>query len=346
VSLPPPDIEQSISKSIWRFLWLGRRAGPVARANCLAPKHLGGLGMFDFSTVIDSLLISTLRRLVDHSDSKWKDLIAAEFRASEFCKSWGHGLGAIVAAASLKSTTSNISPYWIRAINSAQRLHLHELPPTTPEHVMRQPIFYNQAITEPNGQPLGDKSLHKVFTAGIQLVGHLIDADDNFRQLTHHELGIRSTAHDRIFPAIPKDWWHILERGFDSPRVGEWFLDTRQLPAPHMLRISSVNTATDTVSCTIHPLSLEAITIPSPNLDTADFSRSSFPLIRAHVQPHWRGHLCIGPADISEIDENRLVIDQLLGSKIVQQPLLQSTMRGTTYALTASMHKLREFNQL
>lgn len=348
VVVPPADIERQLTTSIWRFLWRGRSKGAVARAFCTSPRHLGGLGMFNASHILDALTCSTLRRLLDHSDAKWKDFVTDDLRASDFCRNWGHGLGVLTAAIQLSKRQPMFDPYWTRAFNTAQRLNLHELAPATVEQVLRQPLFYNDAIRDKDGATLGNRTLHKLSSEGTRVVGHIVNADDHLRRLTAAELNTRPTNASLIFSAVPQAWWDILQRGFVAPKVGEWFLDTRTLPAPHVLQAVAVDATSDSATFAVFRLAQDGVLHRHTSaFEHRVFAISSLPLVLAHVQPHWQGWLVVGPADCSEVDERRLVIDQRQGSKTTAVPLLTGfTVRGTTSALTSSTAKQRNFSAL
>jgi exonuclease III len=345
---PPPDIEKQLNTSCWRFFWRGRAAGPVAREYCLSPAHLGGLGMFTVPNTIDALIASTLQRLNDTSDAKWKAYAIDQVRNSKFCKAWGHGLGMFSATIKLDNNSPfALGPYWTRAFSVAQRLQLHEMPPTSVEQVMRQPLFYNDAIRGQDGASLGDRTLAKLAASGTRVVGHLVDADDNLRRLTAQELGATPAIATKIFDAVPAAWWAILQRGFQPPTVGEFFLDTRDLPASHVLRASAINLAQNSATFELLSLNLDGVLLR----ETAAHAHqehliSTLPLIRAHVQDHWLGWLVAGPADCIDVDERRLIVDQRRGSRTTKLPLDKLTVRGTTTLLNHLQAKRRNFTAL
>ena len=102
---------------------------------------------------------SFLRRLLDPTDGKWKSYVFHQLRASPFATEWGLDLQVIISAvkASATSATQLASPFWRSVLNTAQQLNLREIQPTLVEHVLRQPLFYNQLIVSPTtGAALGD----------------------------------------------------------------------------------------------------------------------------------------------------------------------------------------------
>jgi hypothetical protein len=60
-----------------------------------------------------------------------------------------------------------------------------------------------------------------------------------------------------------------------------------------------------------------------------------FHFVRAHVTPHREGFLVHGPEQTLELDADLLNVDQRVNGKVIQVPLLQSTVHGSTGALIA-----------
>lgn len=329
----PADIEKQLNKAIWHFFWKGAPHGPVSREVCRSPKRLGGLGMFDAASMAHALQLTSLRRLLDTTDGKWKDLVIDELRSSDVVTKWGLGIRIVIAGFNQGTRASFASPFWQQVLHTAQRLNLRELQPTTAEGVLRQHLFYNKMI-QLDGAPLGDAKLLKHFAkGGLHTVRNIVDPP-TLALASAEQLGVPKTTLDRVISAIPRPWLRLLEAGRAPLRHGEWVLDTNGvLPVPYVLQTAQVEDGN--VRCTRHPASRDGV-FAAGNIDGIDgvVSRPPDILLRAHVVQHPTGLLCEGFADDMELDQGKLVIDQLVNGKVVTVPFAKSSVRGSSALLT------------
>ena len=76
------DSVKTLERALFKFLWNGKPAGLVNRAVCYAPITTGGLNVPSVDAMLQALHVSWLKRLLDNTDSYWKDLAYDELRHS------------------------------------------------------------------------------------------------------------------------------------------------------------------------------------------------------------------------------------------------------------------------
>ena len=323
---PPEDILAQMDRAVRRFLWKGAMSGPVKSSVCLAPRSSGGLGMIDIASTISGLQLSWLRRLLDSSDGKWKDLALNELRSSALAMRWG--LDARVLLAS--TTRADLPSPWAGILRSVNKVHLHEKEPTTLERVLQQHLFLNSWVTNDAGVPLRTKAMKNTARNGISHFRDLLDEDNNIR--SRQDLGLSKVTFERIINAVPRDWLLLLHDGPSAPLPGEWFMFDTIMPPSEVLRIHAIVDGMVTLHCFN---SDRDSTFASDHSSERHVSLMDFTFIRAHVTPHRNGFLCHGPLQLLELDPDRLLIDQLINGRLMQKTITESTVNGTTKALTA-----------
>ena len=73
---------KTLERALFKFLWNGKATGLVNRAVCYAPITTGGLNVPSVDAMLQALHVSWLKRLLDNTDSYWKDLAYDELRHS------------------------------------------------------------------------------------------------------------------------------------------------------------------------------------------------------------------------------------------------------------------------
>jgi hypothetical protein len=232
---PPTDILRQMDRSAWRFLWRGKKAGPIRRSLCLAPRSSGGLGMIDIDSSIGGLQFSWIQRLLDVGDGKWKDLALEEIRTSPQSAKWGLGTRLLLS----ELNKVELPAPWSRVLRVVKLLHLHETAPSTFEQALRQHLFVNTCVVNDNGDFLRTGAMSSAATNGITHVRDLLDENDNI--CTRDQLGLSHITFKRITDALPVTWQQLLHDGPAAPVIGDWFLSDKTIPAQHVFLVHNIN---------------------------------------------------------------------------------------------------------
>ena len=314
-----PATVTAIDRACWRFLWSGKR-DPIARNTVLLPRQHGGLGAPDFPSIISSLQLQWLRRLLDdNTRGVYKSFMWADLLAQPFVSKWGLGRRALLAPTAVHP--SNCDPFWRNIVTTAADLHLNERPPSSLEDVQRQHLFHNNRITY-TGAPLSAPLMARVATDGIVTVA---DAHLLAHRPRHHSASLI------VKRAVPHSWRVRLRLGPTAPVPGDWFVADK-VPRPttilHVTNNDNGSALADTFTINrnnnVRPL-------PSPRSHlwhTTDH-------VRAHVAPldgvlKYRGYLHRVP-----LIADKLSIDQRNGHETTAAPVITIPVHATTAALTS-----------
>ena len=331
---PPKDILRQLDLSVRRFLWKGKKAGPIRRSLCLAPRSAGGLGMLDIDSCIGGLQFSWLQRLLDHGDGKWKDLALEELRSAPQSAKWALGTRLLLSEVNKIELPSP----WSRVFRVAKLLHLHESAPSTFEQVLRQHLFVNSCVVNDNGDFLHTKAMRNAAANEISHVRDLLD--DAYDVCPCEQLGLSRITYKRIVDALPAAWQQFLHDGTAPPLPGEWFLADLTMPPPHVFLVHAIN-GTDV---TLHRFSANIDgTFAALHPSVIHVAVQDFEFVRAHVTQHRVDHLCHGPQQLLELDPACLFVDQRVGGVTKQVELKMATVNGTTKALTALKAETADF---
>jgi exonuclease III len=331
---PPRDILRQMDLSVRRFLWKGKKAGPIRRGLCLAPRSAGGIGMLDIDSCIGGLQFSWLQRLLDDGDGKWKDLALEELRSAQQSTKWGLGTRLLVS----EVIKVELPSPWSRVFRVAKLLHLHESAPSTFEQVLRQHLFVNSCVVKDNGDFLRTKAMRNAASNHISHVRNLLD--DDYNVCAREQLGLSKITYDRIVGALPVAWQQLLHDGVAPPSTGEWFLADVIMPPQHVYLVH----ANDAVDVTLHRFAANTDgTFAALQPTVVVIALQDFDFARAHVTEHRVGHLCHGPQQLMELDPALLLVDQHVGGITKSLQLKAATVNGTTKALTALKAETADF---
>ncbi len=330
--VPMPDtIRTAAEKAMFLFLWKGKDRGLVNRATTLVPRHHGGLGMVDITSMVAALQFASLRRLLDNHDSSWKHYVHHHLRECEFSKTWGLGLRVLLSDVKADSAAAKklLPPFWLGILQTAQQLHISEQPPSCSEHVMQQHLFYNSSIVDDQGRSLGDRSLLQIADKGIQVIRHL--AFDDGTAVDAKDLGISINQLQQLHYAIPRPWTRLMREGIARLQAGEWALPNRTLP-PKVVWLITEDLGPENGYLADRYHAAPDSTVDTSNSPTPENSSCLLPrtvhLVRAqavHLSP--TRVLVEGPLDRAELDATRITVFQSYNSR--PTPILRSSVRLT-----------------
>jgi exonuclease III len=331
---PPTDVLRQMDLSVRRFLWKGKKAGPIRRRLCLAPRSAGGIAMLDIESCVSGLQFSWLQRLLDNGDGKWKDIALEELRSAPQSTKWALGTRLLLSEVNKVELPSP----WSRVFRVAKLLHLHEAAPSTFEQVLRQHLFVNSCVVNDNGDFLHTGAMRNAASNGISHVRDLLDIDYNVS--ARDQLGLSRITYKRIVDAVPAAWQQLLHDGSSSPSTGEWFLADMTMPPLHVYLVHGI----DGADVILHRFSANNDgTFAALHPTVAHVALQDFDFVRAHVTKHRDGHLCHGPQQLMELDPALLLVDQRVGGVTKSVELKSATVNGTTKALTALKAETTDF---
>jgi hypothetical protein len=213
------------------FIWSGKATNARAKVKwetLVLPTSEGGLGIIDLKTQSKALLAKFLIKGLAPGGEPWKELL--RHKANQV-KLPIHGLGPntqdknwIFAATELKRPPTFV---WKNILHSwlSVRPGLCKAKPTNSAKMLRQPIFGNPLIPNPEGRPLGFNGRSEgnaLASVGYSRVGDFWDLEaKDWKGLS--TLGVSFHAVNRlnrslIIANIPWDPATFS----DKPKVGDW----------------------------------------------------------------------------------------------------------------------------
>jgi hypothetical protein len=228
---PNPRMCSQVRGVVRNFIWSGKAANARAKVKwetLVLPISQGGLGIIDPKTQSKAFLAKLLVRGLAPRGEPWKELLRHKANQTKLPV---HGMGPttqdinwLFAATKLKrppfSLWKSIFHSWLSV-----RPGLRKSEPTNSAETLRQPVFGNPLIVNPEGRPLGlsgKSEGNALVNAGHSRIGDLWDSDEeDWKSLSALEMKFHPTNRsnrDLIINSIP--WDPATAR--KNPEVGEW----------------------------------------------------------------------------------------------------------------------------
>lgn len=311
---PPPDLTLSaVATMVGRYLWKGKKSGPLSREMCLTPRSKGGLGMLDVPSICKALQFRVLARLLDGSQANWKFFALDSLHHQRVLR---FSVGSRVIVARPVPSRGYLDPFWHGLCSTGARLNLSEAPPSSAEDFERQHLFFNSLIARPDGAALASAAMVPTATS-VYRVHHLV----NIAPILYRTPMVRL-----LWSSVPVAWHPVLSAGPLPLEVGEWVLDRA---AGKVLRIILVTQ--QLAKCTEHELDQQGVISSAHRLPRvicrvkSGYPRAIVATVRGRLQ-------CFGSRARGELDMSTLTVEQ--GRRFEPKWLLDTTVAGTTAALT------------
>ena len=192
----PTTSSRQIETQVWRFLVARQTSRPCLPCSLHAPRLHGGLGCTLCHIHDPGSAMVWLRRLLDESDGKWKDLVHDELRESAPALARGLGLRILWSSPTPAMLRDLKSPFWSSVIKTAHQLHLKRRSRSDVFEVLRQGIVRNPFLRNPRDESvLDDNPLRALAKRGISTIGHLLRQGLRRRLLYHSPLHVNSASH-------------------------------------------------------------------------------------------------------------------------------------------------------
>jgi hypothetical protein len=228
---PNPKMCSQVRGVVRNFIWSGKSTNARAKVKwetLVLPTTQGGLGIIDPKTQSEALLAKLLIRGLTPGGKPWKKFVR---RKTNQIKLPVHDLGPSVsdinwmfAASKLKRPPISL---WKSILHSwmSVRLRLCKLEPTSYAKILRQLVFGNPFITNPEGKPLGLSGRSEgnaLANVGHFRVGDFWDPEaKEWKELSALRVSfhpVNKSNRELIITSIP---WNSASAN-DKPRKGDW----------------------------------------------------------------------------------------------------------------------------
>ena len=196
-------IISEFDKLLFDFLWSNRKHG-INKATCIKNIDMGGIKMICINTMIKSIKIMWVKRLLNPINANWKSL------------SW-HILGINKEMLFCRLNKNYINMPKVKFYSQVLDVWYDflDIEPLTNEDILNENIFYNKFIT------VGNKTLGKEFVsckkAGICKIKDLCTVNENsflnYADLkTKFNVNIDILTYNKLIMSIPKSWKTSLKQ--------------------------------------------------------------------------------------------------------------------------------------
>ena len=117
VQVPAANVK-TINKTVFKYIWRGKKKGKVERKICWNRRRAGGLGLIPIPEMVRALAFTWLRRFTDPSTRPWKEWFS--YHLHRATGKWKLGLGILDESAKLIPVKQQ-TPYLIKSILRTHR---------------------------------------------------------------------------------------------------------------------------------------------------------------------------------------------------------------------------------